>query len=188
MYWTRWCRWFASSQLLRASHNFGMREQIKQQGAKSVNGPSFVCFYQVRQGRTWSRSYKSPSSSPPPPSPPTRFRILVFLHFFNFAIFLTTFLTTFWQLFLATFGYFLATFWQLWTTFWQLFWQLFGNFWQLFDNFFWQLLAIFLSTFWQLLTTSLTPNCRNWSPNYSVLVYIPWCTWSSYHFPRFCIL
>jgi hypothetical protein len=29
-------------------------------------------FYQVRQDRTWSRSYKSPS--------PTRFRILVFLH------------------------------------------------------------------------------------------------------------
>jgi hypothetical protein len=49
-------------------------------------------FYQVRQGRTWSRSYKSPSPPPPsppppPPSPPTRFRILVLLHFFNFAIF-----------------------------------------------------------------------------------------------------
>jgi hypothetical protein len=27
-------------------------------------------FYQVRQGRSWSRSYKSPSS------PPTRFRIV----------------------------------------------------------------------------------------------------------------
>jgi hypothetical protein len=48
-------------------------------------------FYQVRQGCTWSRSYKSPSPPPPPP-PPTRFRILVFLHpIFNFAIFLTTF-------------------------------------------------------------------------------------------------
>jgi hypothetical protein len=33
-------------------------------------------FYQVRQGRTWSRSYKSPS--PPPRSPPTRFRILIY--------------------------------------------------------------------------------------------------------------
>jgi hypothetical protein len=43
MYWTRWCRWFATSQLLRASHNFGVRVQLKQQGAKSVNGPSFVC-------------------------------------------------------------------------------------------------------------------------------------------------
>jgi hypothetical protein len=43
MYWTRWCRWFATSQLLRASHSFGVREQLKQQGAKSVNGPSFVC-------------------------------------------------------------------------------------------------------------------------------------------------
>jgi hypothetical protein len=52
-------------------------------------GPSKYIYYQVRQGRTWSRSYKSPPSpSPPPPSPPpTRFRILVFLHFFNFAIF-----------------------------------------------------------------------------------------------------
>jgi hypothetical protein len=35
-------------------------------------------FYQVRQGRTWSRIYKSPSSPPP-----TRFRI--------FTNFLTTF-------------------------------------------------------------------------------------------------
>jgi hypothetical protein len=43
MYWTRWCRWFATSQLLRASHSFGVREQLKQQGAKSVNRPSFVC-------------------------------------------------------------------------------------------------------------------------------------------------
>jgi hypothetical protein len=43
MYWTRWCRWFATSQLLRASHSFSVREQLKQQGAKSVNGPSFVC-------------------------------------------------------------------------------------------------------------------------------------------------
>jgi hypothetical protein len=33
-------------------------------------------FYQVRHGRTWSRSYKSPSSShPSPSSSPTRFRI-----------------------------------------------------------------------------------------------------------------
>jgi hypothetical protein len=31
----------------------------------------------ARQGRTWSRNYKSPSSPPPSPSPsPTRFRIL----------------------------------------------------------------------------------------------------------------
>jgi hypothetical protein len=72
------------------------------------------------------------------------------------------------------------------TNFWQLFWQ---PFWQLFDN--------LLTTFWQLLkkqirfwssvqivqllkkmlfflafhfSLSLTPNCRNWSPNYSVIV------------------
>jgi hypothetical protein len=37
-------------------------------------------FYQVRQGCTWSRNYKSPSPPPPPPPspPPTRFRILIF--------------------------------------------------------------------------------------------------------------
>jgi hypothetical protein len=50
----------------------------------AVDGVGLEAYYQVRQGRTWSRSYKSPSS---PPSPPARFRILVFLHFFNFAIF-----------------------------------------------------------------------------------------------------
>jgi hypothetical protein len=43
-------------------------------------------FYQVRQGRTWSRNYKSPSSPPPSSPSPTRFRIL------------TNFLTTFCQL------------------------------------------------------------------------------------------
>jgi hypothetical protein len=42
-----------------------------------TSSPSITYMEFVRQGRTWSRSYKSPSS-PPPPSPPTRFRILVF--------------------------------------------------------------------------------------------------------------
>jgi hypothetical protein len=59
----------------------------------------FSDFYQVRQGRTWSKNYKSPSSSPPPSSP-TRFRILT--------IFLTTFCHIFWQLY----NNFLTTFWQ----------------------------------------------------------------------------
>jgi hypothetical protein len=81
-----------------------------------------VSFYQVRQGRTWSRSYKSPS--------PTRFRILVYLHpIFNFAIFL------------QLFENFLPTFCRL---FWQLFWQLLTTFWQSFDNF-WKLFSLF---FW----------------------------------------
>jgi hypothetical protein len=59
------------------------------QGVNNVQKCLITAFYQVQQGRTWSRSYKSPSS-------PTRFRILVFLHpIFNFAIFLPTFLPTF---------------------------------------------------------------------------------------------
>jgi hypothetical protein len=136
---------------------------------------SFDPFYQVRQGRTWSRSYKSPS---PPPPTLTRFRILVFLHLiFNFAIFLTTF----WQVF----GNFLATFWQLLG---QFFWQLLTIFWQPFDNFlttFENLFSFFLiycttctscyiffHFFFLVFHLSLTlySNCCNWSPNYSVLV------------------
>jgi hypothetical protein len=65
-----------------------------------------IGFYQVRQGRTWSRSYKSPSSSPPP-SPPTPFQyfgiftLFQFCHFFAnfFDNFLTTFFGNFWQFF-----------------------------------------------------------------------------------------
>jgi hypothetical protein len=56
-----------------------------------------VRFYQVQQVRTWSRNYKSPSSSPPPS--PTCFRIycsffyftnlqyLLFLQIYKFIIF-----------------------------------------------------------------------------------------------------
>jgi hypothetical protein len=51
-------------------------------------------FYQLRQGRAWSRNYKSPSSSSSPPSPPpspTRFRIVIT---FNFQITTNIFLKT----------------------------------------------------------------------------------------------
>jgi hypothetical protein len=51
-------------------------------------------FYQVRQGRTWSRSYKSPSSSPSSPPPtPTRFRIFTnFCQLFaNFSLYYALF-------------------------------------------------------------------------------------------------
>jgi hypothetical protein len=51
---------------------------------------NYACFYQVRQGRTWSRSYKSPFSSLS--SPPTRFRIFTnFLTTIIFANFIATF-------------------------------------------------------------------------------------------------
>jgi hypothetical protein len=89
----------SDSKKVRAEAEFfgiGSLLQTKAAVNKGRNSPNIVDqdFYQVRQGRTWSRSYKSPSP-PPSPSPPTRFRILVFLHFINFAIFLTTVLTTF---------------------------------------------------------------------------------------------
>jgi hypothetical protein len=88
-------------------------------------GQLFDNFYQVRQGCTWSRSSKSPS-----PPPPTRFRILVFLHpIFNFVIFF------------QLFGHFLATFWQLFDNFFTTFLATFLTTFDNFDN--------FLTTFWQ---------------------------------------
>jgi hypothetical protein len=78
--------------------------------------PILCHFYQVRQSRTWSRSYKFPS-----PSSPTRFK--KFTHFFD------NFLITFWQLFNNFLTTFCTTFWQL-----TIFWQLFDIFFLLFDT------------------------------------------------------
>jgi hypothetical protein len=61
---------------ITSKHNLVLKKtsSVKSQWCK---GTSRYPFYQVRQGRTWSRNYKSPP--PPPPSPPpTRFRILIF--------------------------------------------------------------------------------------------------------------
>jgi hypothetical protein len=105
-------------------------------------------FYQVRQGRTCSRSYKSSS---PPSSSPTRFRILFTPNFQN------NFLT-YWQL--------LTIFWQFLTTFFTFFWQLLTTFWQFFANFittffnflttFWHFFDNFLKTFGQLFENFLS--------------------------------
>jgi hypothetical protein len=45
MFLTRWNRGRATSQRESARHSFCMREHLRQQGAKSENGPSFVCLY-----------------------------------------------------------------------------------------------------------------------------------------------
>jgi hypothetical protein len=115
----------------------------------------------------------------------TQFSILLFfcqLFWQLFDNFLATFwqlfdnfLTTYWQLFenkLTTFFYnFLRFFAFFLTTFWQLFWQLlkpFGQIKQFFFLVFFNLICLCIS-----FSLSLHPNCRNWSPNYSVLVSIP---------------
>jgi hypothetical protein len=102
-------------------------------------------FYQVRQGRTWSRNYKSPSSSSSSSSSSDRIRI--------FSKFQDEFLRTFCRLF----DNFLTTFWQLVTNFWQLFDNLlptfdnfltpFYTFCQLFENLFYNFLTIFNNFF-----------------------------------------
>jgi hypothetical protein len=80
---------------------------------KTIRTPkSILFFYQVRQGRTWSRNYKSPSSPFSPSSSPTRVRI--YDNFFdNLLSIFDNFLTAFGQLVAA-----------------------FCNFLQLFNNFF----------------------------------------------------
>jgi hypothetical protein len=45
MYLTSWNRGRATSQRESARHSFCVREHLRQQGAKSENGPSFVCLY-----------------------------------------------------------------------------------------------------------------------------------------------
>jgi hypothetical protein len=92
--------------------------------------------YQVRQGRTWSRKYKSTSSSfsSSSSSSSSSHRFRIFSKFqdkfiWTFCRLFDNFLTTFWQLFDS----FLTTF----DTFLQLFLQLFYNF---FNHLFYNLL------------------------------------------------
>jgi hypothetical protein len=60
-----------------------------------------IGFYQVRQGRTWSRNYKSPSSSSPPPpsSSPTRFRICSYFLPTFCQLYINFLTNTFWSFF-----------------------------------------------------------------------------------------
>jgi hypothetical protein len=80
----------------------GTREFLLVPKDRGKIGGDFGDFYQVRQGRTWSRSYKSPS---PPPSPSPQnfglFTLYQFCHFFDnfFDNFFTTFFGNFWQFF-----------------------------------------------------------------------------------------
>jgi hypothetical protein len=124
----------------------------------AADGALCLTFYQVRQGRTWSRNYKSPSSSGSSP-PPTRLRIF------------TDFLTTFWQLYN-----------NFWTTFGQLFNNYMITFWQIFDNFlstFWQLFCnFFIFTRCNVVGT--------WSSTYSTY-FSCWSGHSNLHFKTFLL-
>jgi hypothetical protein len=85
------------------------------------------------------------------------------------------FLTTFWQ-FLDNFvTIFLSIFWQLYNNLWTTFWQLLTTFSTILSWDHLPLLTVseflFPSILAYTFSLSLHPNCRNWSPNYSVLVF-----------------